>query len=91
MCAVLGTFQLGEVATFFEISYVHMFRVWDLNMLMFASGIVRSSEVKLRQQKGVSRSSLCIAASRGCQAPAVNASPRLTLARSEYRRELCRD
>ena len=36
--------------------FIYMFRVWGINMVMFASGSVCSSEVKLRQQLGISRS-----------------------------------
>ena len=42
---------------FGAIYFIHMFRVWGLNMLMFASGIVGSSDVKLRQQLGISLAS----------------------------------
>ena len=40
------------------INFIYMFLVWGLNnfMLVFASGIVGSNEIKLRQQKGVFRS-----------------------------------
>ena len=53
MCLYLGV-----------INFIYMFRVWGLNnfMLMFASGIVGSSEIKLRQQKVFFRS----ISSRGC-------------------------
>ena len=46
------------------INFMYMFRVWGLSnfMLMFASGIAGSSEIKLRQQKRVFRS----ISSRGC-------------------------
>ena len=37
-------------------NYIYMFRAWGLNMLVFASGIVGSSEVKLRGQMWISRS-----------------------------------
>ena len=53
------------------INFIYMFRVWGPNnfMLMFASRIVGSSEIKLSQQKGVFRSIIsrcgCVRVRRG--------------------------
>ena len=50
---------IGDPCNCFGVEYFkYMFRVWGPPMAqMFASGIVGSSEVKLRQQNGVPRSS----------------------------------
>ena len=53
-------------------------------MLMFASGIVGGSEVKLRQQKGVSPEAACASRLTAGYRPWIA----LVLERGEYRRDL---
>ena len=62
-----------------------MFRVWGLNLLMLVRGFVGRSDVNDVSKWGFPQAAIVAVSTGG------PASPRLALAGSEYRRDLCRD
>ena len=65
-----------------------MFRVWGLNMLKLVRGIVGSSDVNNVGKRGFPHAAI-VTVSTGGLVCASWLMPRLSLARSEYRRDLC--